>query len=86
VVKKRVVVVFLGHGGCRNAMGFGPDPSNDPSNDPSPGFTGSVGPAGGAPSGDGPGDDDGTGSPAGDFEVGGLIRMAEGGEPTAYTT
>jgi hypothetical protein len=63
-----------------NAMGFGPDPSNDPSNDPSPGFTGSVGPAGGAPSGDGPGDDDGTGSPAGDFEVGGLIRMAEGGE------
>jgi hypothetical protein len=64
-----------------NAMGFGPDPSNDPSNDPSPGFTGSVGPAGGAPSGDGPGDDDGTGSPAGDFEVGGLIRMAEGGGP-----
>jgi hypothetical protein len=35
---------------------------------------------GGAPSGDGPGDDDGTGSPAGHFEVGGLIRMAEGGE------
>jgi hypothetical protein len=28
-----------------------------------------------------PGDDEGTGSPAGDFEVGGLIRMAEGGEP-----
>jgi hypothetical protein len=64
-----------------NAMGFGPDPSNDPSNAPSSGFTGSVGPAGGAPSGDGPGDDDGTGSPAGDFEVGGLIRMAEGGGP-----
>jgi hypothetical protein len=64
-----------------NAMGFGPDPSNDPSNDPSSGFTGSVGPAGGAPSGDGPGDDDGTGSPAGDFEVGGLIKMAEGGGP-----
>jgi hypothetical protein len=64
-----------------DAMGFGPDPSNDPSNEPSSGFTGSVGPAGGAPSGDGPGDDDGTGSPAGDFEVGGLIRMAEGGGP-----
>jgi hypothetical protein len=58
-------------------FGFGPDPSNEPSS----GFTGSVGPAGGAPSGDGPGDDDGTGSPAGDFEVGGLIRMAEGGGP-----
>jgi hypothetical protein len=68
-----------------NAMGFGPDPSNDPSNDPSSGFTGSVGPAGGAPSGDGPGDDDGTGSPAGDFEVGGLIRMAEGGGPPKMT-
>jgi hypothetical protein len=37
------------------------DPSNDPS--PSDGFTGSVGPEGG-PSGDGPGDDDGTGSDA----------------------
>jgi hypothetical protein len=58
-------------------FGFGPDPSNEPSS----GFTGSVGPAGGAPSGDGPGDDDGTGSPAGDFEAGGLIRMAEGGGP-----
>jgi hypothetical protein len=64
-----------------SGFGFGPDPSNDPSNDPSSGFTGSVGPAGGAPSGDGPGDDEGTGSPAGDFEVGGLIRMAEGGGP-----
>jgi hypothetical protein len=65
-----------------NAMGFGPDPSNDPSNDPSSGFTGSVGPAGGGPS---PGDDDGTGSPAGDFEAGGLIRMAEGGGPPKMT-
>jgi hypothetical protein len=57
-----------------NAMGFGPDPSNDPSNDPSSGFTGSVSGVGS------PGDDEGTGSPTGDFEVGGLIRMAEGGE------
>jgi hypothetical protein len=56
-----------------NAMGFGPDPSNDPSNDPSSGFTGSVGP-----------EEssqvlvhDGSKS----CKTGGLIRMAEGGEP-----
>jgi hypothetical protein len=30
-------------------------------------------------------DDGGTGSPAGDFEVGGLIRMAEGGGPPKMT-
>jgi hypothetical protein len=73
---------FYGSGGDG---GFGdPSPSSggsvgpaggDPSNNPSSGFTGSVSGVGS------PGDDEGTGSPAGDFEVGGLIRMAEGGEP-----
>jgi hypothetical protein len=58
-----------------NAMGFGPDPSNDPSNDPSSGFTGSV-------SGVGSPGDEGVGGDGVDYEVGGLIRMAEGGEPT----
>jgi hypothetical protein len=33
----------------------------------------------------GTGDDGGTGSPAGDFEVGGLIKMAEGGGPPKMT-
>jgi hypothetical protein len=56
-----------------NAMGFGPDPSNDPSNDPSSGFTGSV-------SGVGSPGDEGVGGDGVDYEVGGLIRMAEGGE------
>jgi hypothetical protein len=75
-------MVILGDmAAAADAMGFGPDPSNDPSNEPSSGFTGSVGPAGGAPSGDGPGDDDGTGGDGVDYEVGGLIRMAEGGGP-----
>jgi hypothetical protein len=55
-----------------NAMGFGSDPSNDPSNDPSSAAS-SVGPGEGGPSpGDGPG---------GAWVSGGLIRMAEGGEP-----
>jgi hypothetical protein len=72
---------FYGSGGDG---GFGdPSPSSggsvgpaggNPSNNPSSGFTGSVSGVGS------PGDDEGTGSPAGDFEVGGLIRMAEGGE------
>jgi hypothetical protein len=57
-----------------NAMGFGPDPSNDPSNDPSSGFTGSV-------SGVGSPGDEGVGGDGVDYEVGGLIRMAEGGGP-----
>jgi hypothetical protein len=60
-----------------NAMGFGPDPSNDPSNDPSSGFTGSV-------SGVGSPGDDGVGGDGVD-EVGGLIRMAEGGGPPKMT-
>jgi hypothetical protein len=74
-------MVFYGSGGDG---GFGdPSPSSggsvgpaggNPSNNPSSGFTGSVSGVGS------PGDDEGTGSPAGDFEVGGLIRMAEGGE------
>jgi hypothetical protein len=58
-----------------NAMGFGPDPSNDPSNDPSSGFTGSVSGTGS------PGDDGVTGGDGVDYEVGGLIKMAEGGGP-----
>jgi hypothetical protein len=57
-----------------NAMGFGSDPSNDPSNDPSSGFTGSV-------SGVGSPGDEGVGGDGDDYEVGGLIRMAEGGGP-----
>jgi hypothetical protein len=57
-----------------NAMGFGSDPSNDPSNDPSSGFTGSV-------SGVGSPGDEGVGGDGVDYEVGGLIRMAEGGGP-----
>jgi hypothetical protein len=61
-----------------NAMGFGPDPSNDPSNDPSPGFTGSV-------SGVGSPGDEGVGGDGVDYEVGGLIRMAEGGGPPKMT-
>jgi hypothetical protein len=56
-------------------FGFGPDPSNEPSS----GFTGSVSGVGS------PGDDEGTGSPTGDFEVGGLIRMAESGGPPKMT-
>jgi hypothetical protein len=59
-----------------NAMGFGPDPSNDPSNDPSSGFTGSVSGVGS------PGDEGVTGGDGFDYEVGGLIRMAEGGGTT----
>jgi hypothetical protein len=68
---------FYGSGGDGFSDGFG-DPSageSATSNDPSSGFTGSVSGVGS------PGDDEGTGSPTGDFEVGGLIRMAEGGEP-----
>jgi hypothetical protein len=61
-----------------NAMGFGPDPSNDPSNDPSSGFTGSV-------SGVGSPGDEGVGGDGVDYEVGGLIRMAEGGGPPKMT-
>jgi hypothetical protein len=61
-----------------NAMGFGPDPSNDPSNDPRSGFTGSV-------SGVGSPGDEGVGGDGVDYEVGGLIRMAEGGGPPKMT-
>jgi hypothetical protein len=61
-------------GDVESAFGFGPDPSNDPSNDPSSGFTGSV-------SGVGSPGDEGVGSDGVDYEVGGLIRMAEGGGP-----
>jgi hypothetical protein len=57
-----------------NAMGFGPDPSNDPSS----GFTGSV-------SGVGSPGDEGVGGDGVDYEVGGLIRMAEGGGPPKMT-
>jgi hypothetical protein len=67
---------FYDSGGDGFSDGFG-DPSageSATSNDPSSGFTGSVSGVGN------PGDDEGTGSPTGDFEVGGLIRMAEGGE------
>jgi hypothetical protein len=61
--------------GGDNAPGPAPGEGASSSSSPSSGFTGSVSGVGS------PGDDEGTGSPAGDFEVGGLIRMAEGGEP-----
>jgi hypothetical protein len=66
-----------GPGGDGFSDGFGDSSAGKSatSNDPSSGFTGSVSGVGS------PGDDEGTGSPAGDFEVGGLIKMAEGGEP-----
>jgi hypothetical protein len=57
-------------GDVESAFGFGPDPSNDPSS----GFTGSV-------SGVGSPGDEGVGGDGVDYEVGGLIRMAEGGGP-----
>jgi hypothetical protein len=60
--------------GGDNAPGPAPGEGASSSSSPSSGFTGSVSGVGS------PGDDEGTGSPAGDFEVGGLIRMAEGGE------
>jgi hypothetical protein len=65
---------FYGSGGDGFSDGFG---------DPSAGESAtSDGPSSGHMSSDaGPGDDAGTPSPGGDFEVGGLIRMAEGGEP-----
>jgi hypothetical protein len=57
-------------GDVESAFGFGPDPSNDPSS----GFTGSV-------SGVGSPGDEGVGGDGVDYEVGGLIKMAEGGGP-----
>jgi hypothetical protein len=91
---------FYGSGG--DGEGIEGDPNSSGFSFSGFGFgdeSGSVGPAGGGPSGDGPGDESGgsvgsDGGPSGDgpgdgpggVKIGGLIKMAEGGEPTAPPT